>query len=721
MTMRDMAKRSVEVASVLLREKSVESSLVERYLLLEEAWKRVEGLPQPLQAAQGLNYVLSKASVPIEPYDLLLGRFDDHVPTAEEEERLAEIWQKNPDRNPVVRGNFGHITIDTAGLVDHGIVYYIRRSRQRWKEMERTEAPEDVICYLKGIGGVFDAIRSYILRYGETAEAAGKTECAEVCRQIADHAPETFRQGLQLILFLYNIYLVYAGQRITCLSLGRLDDILLPLYRQDLEKGILTEEEAGCLIDDFSAKMSLHLGRGEHQMADLDPDYIQTGWSRNPVYESPGYIVIGGYSNYADRQENPLTRLFVRHIHPQLKNPVYVFRWTRQTRPELMKILCEKLRENASILIYNDETVIPAHRHIGVEEQDAVNYSIHPCNWADINGGNVVVGSCGVPMPVLLTNVLRNAPEISSMEELYTRAAEAYRQLLREPFAKYRQQYRRKRPRTYDHLCLSDCFRDGCIENAGNPSDTYVKYPALYVLLRNIGTAADMLSAVDQLVYRKDVCTLRELVEAADRDFDGCPHIWKACREAPKYGTDTSFADEHAVKLMTRLLDVIDEEATNEQGIRDVLTLNVTINDSNHLYNGFKMDATVDGRRKGQPLSENLSGTVGYGKGVTAVLNSVAKLPFDRIHSGALNVKLSKGAVAGDKGVDLLWALITAYLRKGGMQLQVSVTDREELLRARECPEQYRDLLVRITGYSAVFVDMSNVGQEEILRREELC
>lgn len=151
-----------------------------------------------------------------------------------------------------------------------------------------------------------------------------------------------------------------------------------------------------------------------------------------------------------------------------------------------------------------------------------------------------------------------------------------------------------------------------------------------------------------------------------------------------------------------------------------MLTLNVTINDMNHLWQGGTMAATVDGRLAGTPLSENLSPTVGYAQSVTQLLNSVAKLPFDRIHSGALNIRLRRDAVHGDAGLIRLKALIESYFELGGMQLQVSMADTEELRRAQQCPESYGDLSVRITGYSAIFVDMSPTAQEEFIRRDEL-
>ena len=642
MTVLEKAKKSVDEAAKLLREKPFESTLAERYFLLNEALDTVKDLPQPLQMGKGLCYILERASLPIAEHDLLLGRFDDHVPTEEEQARLEKIW--SAETNPIVKFNWGHTTLDTETLVSVGISGYIARAEKRIAEV-KADASEELLSYLEGVKYTFEAVRNYIKRYGEAAEKAGLIDCAQVCFSLVKGAPQTFREALQLILFVYNVYLIYAGNEVACLHVGRLDDVLLKLYLKDLEKGMLTEELAGCFIDDFSAKMSLHLGRGEHQMGYLNPDYKETGWLRNHLYDSPGYISLGGYSNHTDHRTNPLSILFAKHIHPTLKNPVYICRYTKDCNEELLDILSGKVKENASLLFYNDETVIPAHLHIGVEKENAVNYSIHPCNWADIDGSSVVEGHCGKPLPFILNEVLHQNRTFNSMDEIYSATEEVFAEQLKNTFWRYRQKYQSDAPTPCDKLSLTECLRRDAIETAGKSARERVKYPAVYVYLRNIGTAADMLSAVDHLVFREKKYSLKELTEAADGNFENSLDVLKACKNAPKFGRDNQLADSQALRLMTSLLDLIDKEATNENGVRDVITLNVTINDSNHLEDGANFGATVDGRRKGEPLSENLSPAAGVSHSVTEVMNSVSKLPFDRVHSGALNIRLSSSAL----------------------------------------------------------------------------
>jgi len=719
LTNQQKAALSLKKAVRLLREKPQESALVERYFLLDDAWEQVRDLPQPLQQGEGLAYVLARASLPIEPHDLLLGRFEEHIPTKEEEERLANIWPERT-KNPITRLNFGHTTLDFAHLTQVGIVGYIKEATDRLERAISNGEDEATVTLLRGMLAVYVAIRDYIERYGQAADKAGLHDCADVCRALTEHAPSTFREALQLCLFIYIVYLIYAGDYVACLTFGRMDDFLLPLYQKEISSGTLTREDAGAFIDDFSCKTSLHIGRGEHQMANPAAGGAHTGWDRNPVYDSPGYIVLGGRSNHGDHRQNPLTLLFAEHIHPLLKNPIYICRHAADSSDALWDILCQKARDNASLLLYNDETVIPAYRHIGVEECDAVDYSVHPCNWADIGGGNAIVGNAGGPLPLLLNEVLGDGTGFTCMDDVYHAASERYAAWLRPTFEDYRARFCRGAHLPAGELGLTDCFMPGVIERAHSSICGGVKYPALYISLCNIGTAADMLSAIETLVWRDGVCTLPELVAAAADNFTHRPDLLARCRHAPKYGTDSEAADAHAVRLMRDLLDVIDREATNEQGLRDVLTLNVTINDMNHLWQGGAMAATVDGRLAGAPLSENLSPTVGYAQSVTQLLNSVAKLPFDRIHSGALNVRLRRDAVRGEAGLIRLKALIETYFEQGGMQLQVSIADTDELRRAQQYPENYGDLLVRITGYSAIFVDMSPTAQEEFIRRDEL-
>ena len=726
MTLTERAALQKQEALELLQNKPKTSSFVERWLLLDEACARFEGEPQPQILGKGLQYILERASLPVRPCDILLGRYDDRVPTDEEAAAILDVWNRRvySSKNPITHPNTGHLTLDWEELVRIGLVGYLEKVEKKTAELQAGYADAADLLFLNGMHKVYSAILTYIARYADAAEEEGLSDCAAVCRNLCRRAPNTFREAMQLILFVFTVYMIYAGWHVACLTLGRMDNYLLPYYLADLAQGRMTEEEAGAIIDDFNCKANLHLGRGEHQMGQGAPTGTNTGWKRNHTYDSPTYIVIGGYSETSDHKTNPLTRLFVDHITLGFKNPVYIYRWNRERPDGVWSRICELVRDNASILLYNDETMISAMEHIGVEHSDAVNYTVHPCNWPDIAGGYAVADKIGEPMPKMLMEALTEEIPAhtvpTSIDGVYRIYADYYRRRVREQLAAVRRKYRSGEIAKRGILSLNDCFVQGPIDRVRALTDGGAKYLAVYSFLRNVATAADMVCAIERLVFTDQSCSMQELFTAVKNNFEGYEAIYALCRKAEKFGRNDAVADGHAVRLLNTMLDILDEESVNEKGERDVLSLNVTITDMDHIRNGAEMGATPDGRLAGDPLSENLSPSVGYGDSATALLNSVSSLPFDRIHSGVLNLRLRRETVRGDVGLVRLQALMDTYFEQGGIQLQVSIADTQVLREAQRCPDQYRDLMVRVTGYSTLFTDMSLNGQEEIIRRDEL-
>ncbi|MBR6411097.1 MAG: hypothetical protein IKS35_06920, partial [Clostridia bacterium] len=706
-----MAGRQLAEALRLLREKPETSSLIERTFLLDEAYRKYKDLPQPLIQGKGLLYTVRRCCLPVSPDDLLLGRYDDHVPTKKEEARFSEILSSGRlYANEITMRNGGHFTMDFESACDLGIPDMLRMALQNVRraksEPERIHARGMVLCY--------QAVLTYIRRYRDASAALGRTELCDVCDTLLLRAPGTFREALQLCVFIFTVAMIYAGARVCCLNFGRMDRFLLRYYRQDLRNGVLTRAKARALLTDFYCKCSLHLGRGEHQMGNPALGGHFTGWDRNPVFDSPTYITLGGRQYGKASAGNALTHLMLDCLHPGLKNPVIVFRYTKRLSEGTKTLLFEKMAQGASILLYNDEVLLPAYLNLPIDRKTAYDYSIHPCNWADLGTRGVIVGWVGGIIPHRILDVLKEAKDCPDMDTLYRLFADNFRESLRKPFADYRAYWREHTPGPNGILAFQDCFAADCLRTNRGMSDGGAPYPAYYALLRNIGTAADMMASIEQLVYTDRICTLEELLSACESNFGSRPDLLRAARRAPKYGRDDDRADRHAVRLCTLMLDILDEMSRNEKGEQDVLTLNVTINDMNHIPNGYDTGATPDGRLKGEPLSENLSPSQGCSGETTALLNSVSKLPFTRMHSGALNLRLRPDMLKDADGHSLLRVLLETYFAKGGMQVQLSIADTATLRDAQVCPECYKDLTVRITGYSAIFVDMSRNAQDEL-------
>jgi len=215
--------------------------------------------------------------------------------------------------------------------------------------------------------------------------------------------------------------------------------------------------------------------------------------------------------------------------------------------------------------------------------------------------------------------------------------------------------------------------------------------------------------------------SLAELQRALRGDFADCEALRQLCLKAPKFGQDDDRADYHAARLLSQVLTEIDG-ASRSDSEEAVVVFRCLETDMRHIRLGAETDATPDGRHAGQPLSENTSPYPGSCRnGLTAMLKSVAKLPLSGINSGALNIRLQPELVRRQEGLDRLAALLRTYFELGGLQSQLTVVSAEQLREAQRHPEAHRDLMVRITGYSAVFVDMARHAQDEIIRRQEMA
>lgn len=714
-------KRDLLLAETVesLRSKPYNSTMIDRMIVCAEASRQFRHLPFPLYVGNGIYRVAELAETPVSENDLLLGRISEKVPSGEDEALLQSIYKEKAE-NGFFMCDHGHTPFDWQGLLHLGLSGLAEKSADQ-AERRRVSGDDTVrVWFAEGMNLVHRAYIKYIERYADAAERAGLFEEAEICRNIVKGPPETFREALQLILLVGLMFSAYSADVNPTLCLGRMDDYLAPFYVRDIAEGRLDEERAGYLIDDFYCKWSLPMGRGEHQLP--DDNEFDTGWKRNPMYDSPTYIILGGYSNHGDHKKNPLTELFLSRIQPRLENPVFVFRRTADVTDKIWTLVCDKLRSNASLLIYNDETMIKAFEHAGIEHEDAVNYTIHGCNWPDIQGLSTY-GVEGMPiaefiMKSLFGDDVRPTRDFHSVDEMYEKLREDYRSFARTVHANRRAM--RERVNNAHDFRIADAFKRDTVEKATSAIGG-AKYYNINHLIRNIGTGADIMAALETLLFGDDPVSGDTLADALRADFESYDDLLIRSKKAPKYGHDDDRADRHAVRLAELISDVANEESFDPKtGVRFLNPTCVTITDMCYIEEGARLGATPDGRRAAAPFSENLSPSRGITTSVTALINSVTKLPFDRICSGALNIRLSPDFVNGDDGLKRLCALLDVYFKKGGMQVQLSITDNDELIAAQKDPDAYRDLMVRITGYSAVFVDMSRLAQDEIIKRGTL-
>jgi formate C-acetyltransferase len=707
----------VEEALHELRHKSPRSTSLPRLRLTREAWERCRELPQPLCLGQVLGHVTRHLEVPVASHDLLIGRMPEVVPDAAEEAYFQESVKLLGSALPPCCTDGGHETFDwehllTVGLP--GLAAEVEASLAR--ERADTGRARQVI-FLEGMALALEAIREYAHRSAESARAAGLPGPAAAALAAAERAPATFHEALQLMWTVGFVYCTMVSRNPT-LTFGRMDQWLYPFYRRDVDAGRLTPAQAGDLIEDFYCKNNLILGRGEHQMSGAGA--WNTGWERNPTYDAPQYIVLGGERALERPDCSELTDLFLERIVPRFENPYVVVRAWLGMAAATWRLVCTRMRQNSSMMVYNDRAVIPAFERLGFSREQAREYTMHGCNWPDLPPSQIL-GRCTMHvLPQTLLAALKQAPRCASLDAVLAAFLAAYRERMRTETAAFRQWLAASRAQAPGPLAVDDLFLRGPIERACDKRHGGVDHVTMATTFGSFATLVDAVAALDEVVFRRGEVSLAELLAAVEADFAAREPLRQMCLQAPKFGRNDERADAIAVRLMQGMHDILDELAV-EPGQEPLLICRCIETDTSHLSTGRQTGATPDGRHAGQPLSENSSPSRAVaGDGLTSVLNSLAKLPMDRCHSGALNLRLSPSAFRGRQGLEALSAVLRAYFERGGLQAQVSMVDTQTLRQAQQQPDDYHDLMVRITGYSAAFVDMTTEAQNEIIRRDEV-
>ena len=713
--------KNIKEALHLLRFKPVKSTTLERVRLTAEAGKLVETLPQPLQIGHGLGYILDNISIPVEPHDLLIGRISEEVPCAEGEKFFQDTVARMGVR-PRWMDDWGHESFRWGIFLQKGFVG-LEAHAQALLDKQRCEGGcEDTTTYLEGAVLIYQAFRNYTRRSAKAAAKAGLHDAAECLLAIADNPPKTFRQALQAVWVLALVYCTMAALNPT-LTLGRLDMLLIDFYKNDIANGILDEETAGKLIMDFYCKNNIIMGRGEHQLSyGNDTD---TGWERNLCYDSPQYLTLGGLDANGDCVDNELTAIFVKNIVPRFKNPFIVYRYCNKSDLEIWKLVCGKLADGSSILIYNDHIVMDALISGGVSPADAAAYEMYGCNWPSVSGNSVTPLIFHTTYVTYILDLLKEINEDGTAHtmdiDMFYQRLEAYAEkIINDAFNKTKD-YVLEWPTTRPGILKVDsCFMQGQEWKPYAQIRGSLDYTIFTFVITHLASAIDSLVVLDKLVFTGKKIPLGDLYVALESNFEGYEHLRQLCINAPKYGQDDALTNSHAkrlVKIHRKIIGKLDISGLCNKGVV-VASLET---DSTNVTFGEKTSATPDGRVKGAQLSHCASPSWGSCiNGLTAMLMSAAKTPKDLIASGGLNVQLNRNFVEEAINRDIFPHIVKTYFDNGGLQMQCTITSLDELRAAQQEPEKYRDLMVRITGYSASFIEMSKRAQDAFIAREEM-
>ncbi len=547
-------------------------------------------------------------------------------------------------------------------------------------------------------------------------------QIAEVCSHVPAHAPRNFLEALQSYWFVH-LSVITELNTWDSFNPGRLDQHLLGFYEKGLQEGTLTPEQAKEMLQCFWIKFN-------NQPA---PPKVGVTEEQSGTYTDFSLINIGGVrpADGADAVNDVSYMMLdvVEEMH--LTQPSSCIQISKKNPDRFLKRACEVIRAGfGQPSVFNTDVIIKEMLQDGKNMTDARTGGPSGCVTVSSFGKESCTLTGYINWPKIFELACNNGVDSNSGEQVgpqtgdarkfnsYQQLMDAYKEQLRyfidlkirsnnvieRLFANYM-------PAPFMSILMDDCIARGLDYHNGG-----ARYNPTYIQGVGIGTVTDALAAVKFHVFEQQDIAMDGLLTAMQADFEGHERLQQMLlHHTPKYGNDDDYADSIAEEVFNAYYDLLNGRANTKGGKYRVNLLPTTV----HIYFGSVVGALSNGRKAGEPVSEGISPTQGCDtKGPTAVIKSAARIDHVRTGGTLLNMKFNPQVLAGD-GIDKLVHLIRSYFKLDGHHIQFNVIDAEILRKAQQNPEQHRDLIVRVAGFSDYFVDVGRDMQNEIIARTE--
>ncbi len=578
-----------------------------------------------------------------------------------------------------------------------------------------------------------DALIRFAERHAEKARALAAQEedpqrrqellrIAEVCSWVPAHAPRDFWEALQYYWFVH-LGVTTELNPWDSFSPGKLDQHLYPFYEQGLAAGTLTREQAEELLQCLWCKFN-------NQPA---PPKVGVTAAESGTYTDFAQINLGGVRPDGSDGVNELTYLILDVVEEmRLLQPSASIQVSKKNPDRFIKRAAEIIRTGfGQPSVFNNDLVVEELIRQGKDILDARSGGTSGCVETGAFGKENYNLTGYLNMPKVLEITLHNGvdPRTGKRIGLETGAPATF-ETFEALFAAYRRQldyfvdikvrgnnvierlYARYMPAPFLSLLIDDCIATGRDYHDGG-----ARYNTSYIQGVGLGTMADALTAIKYHVFDRRTLTMEELLAVLRDNFEGHERVRQMLlNRTPRYGNDDDYADGVMVQVFNAYFDAIDGRPNTKGGVYHINLLPTTC----HVYFGSVTGATPDGRKAGMPLSEGISPVQGADRhGPTAVLKSVAKMDHVRTGGTLLNQKFTPHLLRDEAGLNGLVRLIRTYFKLDGHHVQFNVVDAATLRAAQANPDQYRDLIVRVAGYSDYFCDLGKALQDEIIARTE--
>jgi pyruvate formate-lyase/glycerol dehydratase family glycyl radical enzyme len=642
----------------------------------------------------GFDYEL-----PVKPGTMHRLTYYPHYLTAEE----TEDAQKSGIRAGQATS---HIPFGCQRVLRLGYGGLLKAARQRMTALEGTPQSAEQRSFLRAVVIVMEAASRFAQRHArkadrlaqETRDPRRREELETIganCRWVAVHPPRSFHEALQLFWFTCIIHKV---EDQACLPLGRFDQDLYPFYAQDVERGVLNREAALELLACLWFKLNME--------SDLTTDTCEN-------------MTLGGQDASGNDVTNELTYLCLETaLRLKLADPKINVRFHRNSPPALWTRCSEMVKAGMGGFpcFYNDDANIAGLMRMGIPLHDARLYCCDGCQEIILPGkGDFYTTFTSINFLESLLDVLHSPREFDTFPAFM----EAYKAEVTASIERAVTTGNQKDTALaqYSPVPFLSATLEGCLERAADKTQGGTLYNFTGCLGEAFINAVNALAVIKQLVYADPVVSLATLRDALAANWDGYERLRQlAVNRVPKYGNDDDYVDALAVELAAHFIDEVLKHP-NPRGGRFYPGFFIF----HHVTRGKFIGASPDGRRAGEAVAVHISPAVGTDvHGPTAVINSAVKICRLKPPEGTvLGLRFHPSALRGEDGTQNLISFIQTYMAAGGTTIQFNVVDSETLRNAQHHPEAYRNLLVRVWGFTAYFVTLTKDYQDDIIARTE--
>ena len=598
--------------------------------------------------------------------------------------------------------DYGHVSPNSRRLLQVGFVGLLERVEKASEKEGLTQKQKD---FYESCRIVLKAMITVAKRLSAAIEPYNP-ENSIALAQLAEGAPRNSYEAMQLLVLYFFLHEYVAGTRVR--TLGRLDVLLYPFYRQDIQAGTYTRDEIREMLKFFLHKF----------------------WAAKVPYDMP--FCLGGMDADGEEVTNEMSYLIVETYNSlNIYSPKIHIRVSHRTPKDFVKLVLSFIRGgNSSFVFVNDAIGIRCLTNVGIEEREARDFvpigCYEPAVWGVEMG---CTGNGGVNLAKAVELVFTGGRDLKTGQlcGVQTGAIHSYEEFesavktqichLAEKALGYIVEIEKHYGETNPDPILS-CQYDHSVETGVDVYEGGAKYNNSSLYFYGIATLVDAICAVKKLVFEEKLVTFAQLGDILKSNWNGNEKLRAIARNLPeKYGNHNAVADAVAVEMSDYLAELVNNKPNGRGGVFKAALFSIDF----CFYIGARTMATPDGRAAGEPVSKNLCASTAMDrKGITALIHSVTQMDHAKFPTGSvLDVVIHPSAVSGEDGLNAFYGILMTYFQKGGFAMHGNVFTTEDLKKAQKDPEKYKNLQVRVCGWNAYFVNLSKAEQDAFIRQAE--